>query len=226
MHDLTANWKLLSFTDFQKMCTFVFCSYLKPKKRKLESHNMLKHKKISLDCTMYRTHIAACFHAKIIFSSPTCTRTILSNNLRERIFIEENQKIHPKKFFLFFLCFCLYFLCHLDCYLNHWLAQLLILVLCFLAIQAWNLHQNSSRARICKLLRSPGIDSGSLCSLAGQLITLFVVPARQASKAGGIGPWNQFLGCLKVYKFGHRNRGGGGLNNGGWRYGPPGLLHI
>jgi hypothetical protein len=41
-----------------------------------------------------------------------------------------------------------------------------------------------SRARICKRLRSPAVDSASLCSLA-ELI-----------------PWNRFLGSLNVYKFG------------------------
>ncbi len=43
-----------------------------------------------------------------------------------------------------------------------------------------------------KLLRSPGIDSGSLCILAGRYIgitTLFVVTACQAAKAGGIDSW-------------------------------------
>ncbi len=48
-----------------------------------------------------------------------------------------------------------------------------------------------SRARICRRLWSPGIDSASLCSLAGKCdkYCSVVVPARQ----GG----NRFLGSLK-----------------------------
>ncbi len=52
----------------------------------------------------------------------------------------------------------------------------------------------SFRARICKRLRSPGIVSASLCSLAGwydRTITLYVVPARLATY---IGWWYRFLG--------------------------------
>jgi hypothetical protein len=46
------------------------------------------------------------------------------------------------------------------------------------------------RAQMCKLLRSPGINSTSLC-------TLVVVPARQATS---IGLRNGFVGSLKVFK--------------------------
>jgi hypothetical protein len=46
-----------------------------------------------------------------------------------------------------------------------------------------------SRARICKLLRSPGIHSKEIDS------------ARLYRLAESI-PWNRFLGSLKVYKFG------------------------
>jgi hypothetical protein len=56
-----------------------------------------------------------------------------------------------------------------------------------------------SRAGICKRLRSPGIDSASLCSLAGPYTAnRVVVPTRQAV--------NRFLGSLKGYKFGLSTR--------------------
>ena len=42
------------------------------------------------------------------------------------------------------------------------------------------------RARICRRLWGPGIDSASLCSLADRYVNCFVVPARQAR--------NRFLG--------------------------------
>ncbi len=50
-----------------------------------------------------------------------------------------------------------------------------------------------SRARICKRLRSPGIDSGCPCSLAGRAGTSnrIVEPARQAG--------NRFLGSFKRF---------------------------
>ncbi len=43
----------------------------------------------------------------------------------------------------------------------------------------------SARARICKRLRSLGIDSASLCSLAGRYVILLVVLTRNATWAGG-----------------------------------------
>ncbi len=45
------------------------------------------------------------------------------------------------------------------------------------------------KARICKRLWSPGIDSASLCSLTGRYDKYVVAPARQAG--------NRFLGSLK-----------------------------
>ncbi len=64
-----------------------------------------------------------------------------------------------------------------------------------------------SRARICRHLRSLGIDSWflqpSLCSLAESIRQkeLSYRPARLHRLAESI-PWNRFLGSLNVYQFG------------------------
>jgi hypothetical protein len=61
-------------------------------------------------------------------------------------------------------------------------------------------------AQICKLLRSPGIDSkesippASVMSRASTTTLFVVLPARLHRLAESI-PWNRFLGSLKVYKF-------------------------
>jgi hypothetical protein len=62
-------------------------------------------------------------------------------------------------------------------------------LLCTKPLQNPRVPQNYGvliRARICKRLRSPGIDSASLCSLAGKRVVV------TASQAG-----HRFLGSLK-----------------------------
>ncbi len=44
----------------------------------------------------------------------------------------------------------------------------------------------ADRFIICKRLRSPGIDSASLCSLAGRYENRVVAPARQAVNSFGL----------------------------------------
>jgi hypothetical protein len=45
------------------------------------------------------------------------------------------------------------------------------------------------RARICKRLRSPGIDSASLCSPGGRFDNCIVIPGSQGYKGCGIDFW-------------------------------------
>ncbi len=56
------------------------------------------------------------------------------------------------------------------------------------------------RVRICKHLRSPGIDFVSKCSLTGRYEKLCC----RTDPPGCKGWWNRFLGPLNVYKFGLR----------------------
>ncbi len=57
-------------------------------------------------------------------------------------------------------------------------------------------------ARICKRLRSRGIDSACLCSLADRFVKL---GCRTGLPCYIIGWWNRILGSLNVYKFGLRS---------------------
>ncbi len=71
------------------------------------------------------------------------------------------------------------------------------------ACQLFTSYSSHIRARIFESLRSPGIDSASLCSLAGRYdypICRTGPPALQRL-AESI-PCNRFLGSLNVYKFG------------------------
>jgi hypothetical protein len=52
-------------------------------------------------------------------------------------------------------------------------------------------HQVLYRARICKRLRSPGIDSANLCSLAGRYVKL----GRRTGPPG----WESIPGLLKSF---------------------------
>ncbi len=66
-------------------------------------------------------------------------------------------------------------------------------------------------ARICKLLRNPGIDSPCLCSLAGRYDNPIYIPTRlrqigltyrpaRLHRLAESSPWNHFPGSLKVSK--------------------------
>jgi hypothetical protein len=59
-----------------------------------------------------------------------------------------------------------------------------------------------NRPRICKRLRSPGIDSEesippSYVAWRAGTTNRVIVPGRQATQASGTIPWNRFLGTLK-----------------------------
>ncbi len=56
-------------------------------------------------------------------------------------------------------------------------------------------RRQCARARICKCLRSPGIDSNE------SILPAHILTARLHRLAESI-PWNPFLGSLNVYKFG------------------------
>jgi hypothetical protein len=67
------------------------------------------------------------------------------------------------------------------------------------------LHREAvPRARICKRSRGQGIDSDSLCTIVWRtcMITLFVLPAGQATWAGGIDSLESIPNLLKRLKMG------------------------